>query len=548
MYLGGASFFLTSRCAKGVEAPGWAVTEIGKLFFLFEDYALDTSRRELRRGDALVSLEPQVFDFLEYLIRNRQRVVSKDDLIASIWDGRIVSESALSNRVNAARTAIGDNGEDQRLIHTVVRKGIRFVGDVHERQEPAPVPEQSRQYPALPDKPSIAVLPFQNLSGDPEQEYFADGVVEDIIGALSRMRWLFVIARNSSFTYKGRTVDVKEVGRELGVRYVLEGSIRNAANRVRLAGQLIDASTGAHLSADRFDGDIEDIFDLQDRMTASVVGAIAPKLEQAEIERAKRKPTESLDAYDYFLRGMANFYQRSRKANDDALQLFYKAIEFDPDFATAYGMAAWCHAWRNLSGWMTDRAQEIAEGARLAWRAVELGKDDAVALARAGHALALLVGDLDSGAAFIDRALALDPNLARAWYASGWVRVYRGEPEVAIEHQARAMRLSPLDPTLYHMQVGTALAHLLAGRFDEASSWAEKAFLEEPNYHPAAIVMAAGNALAGRAQEACQAMERLRQIDPTLRICNLKDRHPIRRPDDLARFADGLRIAGLPEI
>jgi len=547
LYLGGASFFLTSRCAEGVEAPGWAVTEIGKLLFLFEDYALDTSRRELRRGGALVSLEPQVFDFLEYLIRNRQRVVSKDDLIASIWDGRIVSESALSNRINAARTAIGDNGEDQRLIHTVVRKGIRFVGDVHERQEPAPVAEQSRQYPALPVKPSIAVLPFQNLSGDPEQEYFADGVVEDIIGALSRMRWLFVIARNSSFTYKGRTVDVKQVGRELGVRYVLEGSIRKAANLVRLTGQLIDASTGAHLSADRFDGDIEDIFDLQDRMTASVVGAIAPKLEQAEIERAKRKPTESLDAYDYFLRGMANFYQRSRKANDDALQLFYKAIEFDPDFATAYGMAAWCHAWRNLSGWMTDRAQEIAEGSRLAWRAVELGKDDAVALARAGHALALLVGDLDSGAAFIDRALALDPNLARAWYASGWVRVYRGEPEVAIEHQARAMRLSPLDPTLYHMQVGTALAHLLAGRFDEASSWAEKAFREEPNYHPAAIVMAASNALAGRAQEACQAMERLRQIDPTLRICNLKDRHPIRRPDDLARFADGLRIAGLPE-
>jgi tetratricopeptide (TPR) repeat protein len=337
------------------------------------------------------------------------------------------------------------------------------------------------------------------------------------------------------------------VGRELGVRYVLEGSVRKSANRVRITGQLIDASTGAHLSADRFDGDIEDIFDLQDRIAATVVGAIAPKLEQAEIERARRKPTESLDAYDYFLRAMASFYQRSRKANDDALQLFYKAIEFDPEFATAYGMAAWCHAWRNLSGWMADRAQEIAEGARLAWRAVELGKDDAVALARGGHALALLVGDLDSGVAFIDRALALDPNLARAWYASGWVRVYRGEPEVAIAHQARAMRLSPLDPTLYHMQVGTALAHMLAGRFDEASSWVERAFREEPNYHPAAIVMAASNALAGRTQEACRAMERLRHIDPTLRISNLKDRHPIRRPDDLARFADGLRMAGLPE-
>jgi tetratricopeptide (TPR) repeat protein len=207
----------------------------------------------------------------------------------------------------------------------------------------------------------------------------------------------------------------------------------------------------------------------------------------------------------------------------------------------------WCHAWRNLNGWMDDRAQEIAEGARLAWRAVELGKDDAVALARGGHALALLVGNLDGGVAFIDRALALDPNLARAWYASGWVRAYRGEPELAIEHQARAMRLSPLDPTLYHMQVGTAFAHLLAGRFDEATSWAERAFREEHKYHPAALVTAASHALAGRAQEARQVTEHLRQIDPTLRISNLRDRHPIRRPDDLARLAEGLRLAGLPE-
>jgi len=372
-------------------------------------------------------------------------------------------------------------------------------------------------------------------------------VVEDIISALSCKRWLFVIARNSSFTYKGRTVDVKQIGRELGVRYILEGSVRKAANRVRITGQLIDAATGAHLSADRFDGDLEDIFDLQDRITASVVEAIAPKLEQAEIERAKRKPTENLDAYDYFLRAMASFYQRNRDANDEALRLFYKAIEVDPDFATAYGMAAWCYGWRNLSGWATDRVREVSEGAKLAWRATELGKDDAVALARAGHALALLIGDLDSGVAFIDRALSLDPNLARGWYASGWVRVYRGEPELAIDHQARAMRLSPLDPTLYHMRVGTAFAHMLAGRFDEASSWAERAFREEPNYHPAAIVKAASNALAGRTNDARYAMDRLRQIDPALRISNLTERHPIRRPADLARFAEGLRMAGLPE-
>ncbi len=228
--------------------PKWFVLEISKLLYLFEDYALDTSRRELRRGTALVPLEPQVFDLLAYVIQNRQRVVSKDDLIASIWDGRIVSESALSNRINAVRSAIGDNGEDQRLIRTVVRKGVRFVGDVHERQEPTPVAvEQPRQYPALPDKPSIAVLSFQSLSGDPEQEYFADGIVEDIITALCRFSSLFVIARNSSFVYKGRAVDVKQVGRELGVRYVLEGSVRKAGNQVRIACQLIDASSAAHL-------------------------------------------------------------------------------------------------------------------------------------------------------------------------------------------------------------------------------------------------------------------------------------------------------------
>jgi TolB-like protein/Tfp pilus assembly protein PilF len=526
------------------------------MIYLFEGYALDVERQELRRGLDLVPVEPQVLDLLQYLIRHRDHVVSKDDLITAVWNGRVVSESALSSRITAVRHAVGDSGDQQRLIRTIARKGFRFVGHIQEQQTSevgasaeSQLQNAQRATPqlALPDKPSIAVLPFQNLSGDSEQEYFADGVVEDIISALSRKRWLFVIARNSSFTYKGRAVDVKQVGRELGVRYVLEGSVRKSANRVRITGQLIDAATGVHLSAERFDGDLEDIFDLQDRITASVVGAISPKLEQAEIERARQKPTESLDAYDYFLRAMAKFYQWSRGTNDEAMQLFYKAIEIDPEFATAYSMAAWCYAWRKISGWMTDPAQEIAEGARLAWRAVELGKDDSVALARAGHALALLIGDLDSGAAYIDRALVLDPNLARGWYASGWVRNYRGEPDVAIEHLARAMRLSPLDPTLYHMQAGTGFAHMLAGRFDEASSWAERAFRQEQNYHPAAIVRAASYALCGRMEEAGRAMERLRQIDPTLRISNLKDRHPIRRPSDLARLADGLRKAGLPE-
>jgi adenylate cyclase len=278
----------------------------------------------------------------------------------------------------------------------------------------------------LPDKPSLAVLPFQNMSGDPEQEYFADGMVEEIITALSRFRQLFVIARNSSFTYKGRAVDVKQVGRELGVRYVLEGSVRKTGNRVRITGQLIDAATGTHLWADRFDGATDDIFELQDQVTASVVGAIAPTVEKAEIVRAKRKPTESLDAYDCFLRGLASFHHYgSREEHADALRLFYRVIELDPGFATAYGLAAYCFAWRRGAGWSTDMAVEDAEAARLARRAVDLGKDDPVALAYGGAGLAYLARDLDAGVALTDRARALNQTwrrrgLSPAGSKSGW--------------------------------------------------------------------------------------------------------------------------------
>jgi TolB-like protein len=546
--LGGALFFLIRKCAKGVTASRRTVADISKLLFQFEDYALDTTRRELRCGSVLVSLEPQVFDLLEYLIRNRQRVVSKDDLIASIWNGRIVSESALSNRLNAARFAIGDNGEDQRLIRTVVRKGIRFVGDVRERQEPVLVAaEQPTRYRTLPDKPSIAVLPFQNLSGDPEQEYFADGTVEDVITALSRFSTLFVIARNSSFAYKGRVVDVKQVGRELGVRYVLEGSVRKASNQVRITGQLIDAANGAHLWADRFDGNLKDVFDLQDQVTSSVVGAIVPKLEQAEFERVKRKPTESLDAYECFLRGMASYHRHTNESISEAMRLFYRAVELDPDFASAYGMAAWCYGWRKVNRWMTDPVKEIAETERLARRAAELGPDDAIALSRGAHALSYVVGDLEAAATFVERALLLNPNLVGAWYASGWGMINRGEPEVAIEHLAWAMRLSPLDPQIMAMQAGTALAHFLAGRYNEASSWTERAMWAQSNYFTTIPIAAASSALAGRHAEARKAIARVRELDPALCMANIKDWIPFRRPEDLARLEDGLRKAGLPE-
>jgi TolB-like protein len=400
---------------------------------------------------------------------------------------------------------------------------------------------------ALPDRPSIAVLPFENIGGDPEQEYFAEGIVEEIITALSRMRWLFVIARNSSFAHKGRAIDVKQIGRELGVRYLLEGSVRKAANRVRITGQLIDASTGRHLWAERFEGGLGDIFDLQDQVTTSVVGAIAPKVEQAEIERVKRKPTESLDAYEYFLRGMVGVHRWTSEDNNEALRLFYRAIDLDPDFASAYGMATRCYLKRKASGWITDRGQELAETARLARQAAELGKDDAVALATAGMAFSYVVGDHDKGALLIERALLLNPNLAWAWLFSGWVKIWIGEPEAAIERVARAMRLSPNDSQMFSMHAATAWAHFFAGRYADAFLWADIAAHENSSFVLATCVAAASGALAGRSQEAEIAVARLRQLEPNLRLSNLREFFPIRRAEDFVKWEEGMRKAGVPE-
>ncbi len=355
----------------------------------------------------------------------------------------------------------------------------------------------SKQAPPLPDKPSIAVLPFQNLSTDPEQDYFADGIVEEITMALSRMRWLFVIARNSSFTYKGRAIDVKQVGRELGVRYVLEGSVRKVGNRVRIAGQLVDASTGVNLWADHFDGSAENVFDLQDQVTASVVGVVAPKLEQAEIERAKRKPTGNLDAYDHFLRGMAGYHLWTREGNSEAILHFDRAIQLDPTFSSAYGMAARCYAQRKGAGWETDRAREISETVRLARRAVQLGKDDALALCTAGFALAWVAGDVEEGAALIDKALAHNPNLAGGWLFSGWTKTWLGKPEIAIDHLQRAMRLSPQDPHMISMQTAAACAQFFVGQYGEAFLLAKMAVREQPDYAFPRCMTAASAALAG---------------------------------------------------
>ncbi|QQS13867.1 MAG: adenylate/guanylate cyclase domain-containing protein [Rhodospirillales bacterium] len=399
---------------------------------------------------------------------------------------------------------------------------------------------------ALPDKPSIAVLPFQNMSGDPEQEYFADGMVEDITTALSRIRWLFVVARNSSFTYKGAAVDVKRVGRELGVRYVLEGSIRRAANRVRITGQLIDVATGAHLWADRFEGGTEDIFDLQDRVTSSIVGVLTPSLERAEIERARRKPTGSMDAYDCYLRAVASARLWTVAGLDESIALCMRAIELDPNFAAAYGQAARGYTLRKANGWLA--AGDVPETDRLARLAWAVDRDDAVAIGAAGYGLAYVVGDVDTGAAYVERALSINPNYAPNWGFSGWINNWLGRHEVAIEHAARAMLLSPRDPSIEMMHINTAHAHFFLGRYDEASARAGAALSLRPDAHPALRIGAASAAMAGRHAEAAALMARLRSAYPTLRLSTLGDiLASYSDPAKVAAYRDALRLAGLPE-
>ena len=414
--------------------------------------------------------------------------------------------------------------------------------------DPAASSSPSEPKPALPlpDKPSIAVLPFTNMSGDPEQEYFADGMVEDITSALSRIRWLFVIARNSSFTYKGKSVDIKQVGRELGVRYVLEGSVRKANSRIRITGQLIDATSGNHIWADRFEGGFDDVFQLQDQVTASVVGAIAPKLEQAEIERSLRKPTENLQAYDYYLRGVSCLYKFSMEANEQGLKLFLKAVEIDPDFAAAFAQAADCYVQRKANRWSVDRKSDAQQAGLFARRALEQAKDDPIVLANSGIALAYVTGHLEEGAAYLKKATNLDANLAIGWSYRGLISIYLGEAG-AIEHFQQAIRLSPLDPRIFVSFNGMAYSYFFAGNYDEASVWADKAQREGPNHLFNHRIAMACQAMCGRVEEAREACSRVMKMDPTQRISDIRDRQPFRRDADVARLAEGFRIAGMPE-
>jgi adenylate cyclase len=398
--------------------------------------------------------------------------------------------------------------------------------------------------PMLPDKPSIAVLPFQNMSGDPEQEYFADGMVEEIITALSRFKWLFVIARNSSFTFKGKAVDVKEVGRRLGVRYVLEGSVRKASGKVRITAQLIDAMTGAHIWADRFERDLTDVFALQDEVTVAVVAAIQPKLLQTEIGLAARRRPENLTAYDFFLRALQQHYLSTREGFTEAISLARRALELDPRFGLVAGLAGICHARSVLWGYALDPPFERKEAVRLIRLALSIDDSDPDTLARAAFIASFLADDNESSIELADRAVALNPNSFYAWNARGWVYGNAGLPEEAVRSFERSIRMSPVDPLLHLALAGIGQAFIELGRFDDAIAMGKKSQRQNPSYPVAYRCLASAFAHLGRDAEAREAAACVLEVDPTFTISAYIARGG---KTDRRLLIGGLRKAGLPE-
>ncbi|MFV2045562.1 MAG: adenylate/guanylate cyclase domain-containing protein, partial [Anaerolineales bacterium] len=399
----------------------------------------------------------------------------------------------------------------------------------------------------LPDKPSIAVLPFANMSNDPEQEYFADGIAEDIITALSHIKQWFVVARNSSFAYKGRNVDIREIAKELGVRYVLEGSIRRAGNRLRITGQLIEADTGTHMWADRFDGDLDDVFALQDKITESVVGAIEPSLRRAEIERSKRKPPENMGAYDLYLRALPYIYAMRPDDNEQALTLLHKAIELDSNYAPALAYLAWAYEQRLVRDWGAYGEDDSGIAVALARRAIEADRDDALVMAAAGFVLVMVARDYEQGLQATERAHELNPNIAFVSLLVGVSQLFGGDPAEALIHFEDAIRVSPSDPGAFFFYSVAALGHLFCGRPVEAYDLAKKSARMYSDWDTTYWTMVPALTQLGRMEEARSAVSKFLELSPTATVSRLRGLLPVRNPESLNLILEGMTIAGLPE-
>ena len=523
--------------------------------YLFANQILDTDRRELKRGSKPVAVEPQVFDLLVHLVENRDRVVSKDDLIASVWGGRIVSDSTLTTRINAARRAVGDSGEKQKLIRTIARKGLRFVGAVQiqpDGDEPAPAAvrtgkdsrEPTRAAPLpLSDRPAIAVLPFTNMTGDSGQEYFSDGISEDIITALSKLRWFLVISRNSSFIYKGKSVHMQRVAEELGVRYVMEGSVRRRGDRVRITAQLNDVASGSHIWAERYDRELADVFAVQDEITETVVAAIEPKLYAAENFRATRKPPDSMDAWDLLMRALSQFWRVTRTDNAAAQALLEKAVAIDPNYGRALGMLAYSHTFGALMGWEdVAAATPVVECAAQA--AILADSEDPWAHLALGYVYQL-TRRFDESLAEFETALRLNPNFSLAHGYYGLTLSYCGRWEEAALAADHALRLSPRDP-LSALYYGIAAYAQFVGRnYEEAMRQARVSIRLRGDFVGAHRVLTAAAGMAGHGDIAKAALAELRRAQPNVSLAWIAAQIPTQQDAEREHYVEGFRRAGL---
>ncbi len=522
--------------------------------YCFDCFTLDLVRGALlAAGGTEVALRPKAFALLRQLVENAGRLIDRDEIMAAIWPGVIVTDDSVTQVVKEIRRALGDG--EQRLLRTVPRRGFLFAAEVSRLDDEAtlvvlpPAPDQTPMEPpgasaiaqSPASRPMLVVLPFANMTGDPGQDYFADGITEDVTTALSHLRWFSVIARNSAFTYKGRAVDVRQVGRDLGVGYVLEGSIRKAGNRVRISAQLCETEAGAQVWTGRFDGDLADIFDLQDRLTEAVVGAIEPSLRLAEVARARARPTESLTAYDLYLRALPHRFA-TREGNEESLRLLRRAIALDPGFAAAKGTLAGLHIIRFGQGWAEKR--DVEEAVRFARDVADSGGEDAPsALASAGHALAFFAKDYESGRAAAERALLLAPNSALVLWVSGWLRIYLGDAPTAVTHLERAMRLSPVDPAMFYITTALGFANFLLRRYERAVELGRRALGDRPNFVPAHRLLVASLAQLGDRAATEEALKRLLAVAPGYTVSTARAQTGMRDPV----LFEALRKAGLPE-
>ena len=515
------------------------------MIYRFSDFSLDPEAFELAHGPDKVAVEPQAFSLLQFLIENRDRVVSKDELIETVWDGRIVSDAALNSCVNAARRAVGDDGKVQAIIKTFPRRGFRFVADML-----AAATQDHRSDPpqTVSDKTSIAVLTFEHRGADPTQAFYADAIAEDIIAGLSRIRWLFVMSRSSSFSYKGESPDIRVAAQELGVRYVLSGSVTKVGNRIRISCQLVDGQTGAQIWAEHYDRELEDFFQIQDEITSMVVGAVGPELADAESDRVKATQLENLDAWTAFHQGTGHFFTRMNRVEGvpKAIESFQRAIELDPNFSDALAGLAYCHHHLVVLGISKDPKRDLSLGLEAAKKAVSLDVDSGHAHAALG-ALRYLSGDLNLAIPTLEGAIELNPSQTMAYISLSFALIASGRAEEALQRIDTALHFTKYDPQYGPLMVRKAEAHFLLGDYEHCVEWARKSLLQPETQIWGHCILVAGLGQLGRHDEATRAVEDLlaRKADFTCEFARTK--HGIQEEEFQLRLLDGLRKAGIPD-